>query len=68
MPTADIQVREGITFEWLDAPSTPHRRWRARMSREVFAALVKEKLGTDCGDSFLTKPAAPRRKKQSALP
>jgi hypothetical protein len=44
MATADIQVREGITFEWLDAPSVPNRRWRARMSREVFAELVKQKL------------------------
>ena len=45
MAMGDIQVREGINFEWLDEPSTPNRRWRARMSREVFAALVKEKLG-----------------------
>lgn len=61
MAMGDIQVREGINFEWLDAPSTPNRRWRARMSREVFARLVKEKLGTDRGDSFLTTP--PRRRR-----
>lgn len=56
MAIADIQVREGITFEWLDDPSTPNPRWRARMSRQVFAALVKEKLGADHGDSFHTTP------------
>lgn len=44
MPLPDIRVRDGITFEWLDDPATPHPRWRARMSREVFAALVNEKL------------------------
>ena len=65
---SNIQVREGINFEWLDDPSTPNRRWRARMSREVFAALVIEKLGADRGDSFLTNPAVPRRRKQGALP
>ena len=32
------------------------------MSRQVFASLVKEKLGVDHGDSPLTPPA-PRRKK-----
>ena len=31
------------------------------MSRAVFASLVKERLGADRGDSFLTPPA-PRRK------
>jgi len=67
MASRDIQVRDGINFEWLDAPSTPNRRWRARMSREVFAALVTEKLGASRGDSFLTKPA-PHRRKQAALP
>ena len=64
---ADIQVREGINFEWLDDPSTPNRRWRARMSREVFASLVKEKLGVDHGD-FPLPPPASRRKKPNALP
>ena len=64
---ADIQVREGIKFEWLDDPSTPNRRWRARMSRQVFASLVKEKLGVDHHDSPLTPPA-PRRRKPNALP
>jgi hypothetical protein len=59
MPLPEIRVREGIVFEWLDAPSTPNRRWRARMSREVFAKLVKEKLGTDHTNSSLTAP--PRR-------
>ena len=44
MALPDIRVRDGITFEWLDDPSTPNRRWRARMSREVFAELVKQKL------------------------
>ena len=62
MAETDFEVREGITFEWLDAPSTPNRRWRARMSREVFAKLVKEKLGTDMGKSFLKPPPRPRRK------
>ena len=65
MAETDFKIREGITFEWLDAPSTPNRRWRARMSREVFAALVKEKLGPDRGDSFL-KPQSSRRKKRNA--
>ena len=64
---ADIQVREGINFEWLDDPSTPNRRWRARMSRQVFASLVMEKLGVDHHDSPLTPPA-PRRRKPNALP
>jgi hypothetical protein len=57
---SDIQIRDGITFEWLDDPSMPNPRWRARMSRQVFAALVKEKLGADHGSSFLTAP--PRRR------
>ena len=64
---ADIQVREGINFEWLADPSTPNRRWRARMSRQVFASLVKEKLGVEHDDSPLTSPA-PRRRKPNALP
>ena len=59
MALPDIRVRDWITFEWIDDPSTPNPRWRARMSREVFAALVKEKLGTDRGGSFFTTP--PRR-------
>lgn len=58
---ANIQVRDGITFEWIDDPSTPNPRWRARMSREVFAALVKEKLGPDRGDSFATVPRRRRK-------
>ena len=53
---ADIQVREGINFEWLDDPSTPNRRWRARMSRAVFADLVKQKLKIGPG----VPSAAPR--------
>jgi hypothetical protein len=64
MAASDLQIRDGITFEWIDDPSTPNPRWRARMSRQVFAALVKEKLGTDRGDSC----PAPRRRKQNALP
>ena len=63
MAASEVEIREGVTFEWLDDPSTPNRRWRARMSREVFASLVKEKLGPDRGDSFLVPPA-PRRRKQ----
>jgi hypothetical protein len=59
---ANIQIRDGITFEWLDDPSMPNPRWRARMSRQVFAALVKEKLGADHGSSFLTAPPRRRRK------
>jgi hypothetical protein len=54
---ANIQIRDGITFEWLDDPSTPNPRWRARMSRQVFAALVEEKLGADHGDSFHATPS-----------
>jgi hypothetical protein len=67
MPASDANIREGIVFEWIDAPSTPNRRWRARMSRQVFASLVKEKLGADQGDSLLTPPA-PHRRNQNALP
>ena len=67
MPASDANIREGIVFEWLDAPSTPNRRWRARMSRQVFASLVKEKLGVDHDDSPLLPPAS-RRRKQNALP
>lgn len=62
MAIAKIQIRDGITFEWLDDPSTPNPRWRARMSRQVFAALVNEKLGVDHGKPFLTVPPRRRRK------
>ena len=44
MALPDIRVRDGITFEWIDDPSTPNPRWRARMSRAVFAELVEQKL------------------------
>lgn len=51
MASPDIQIRDGIAFEWLDHPTTPNRRWRARMSRSVFATLVKEKLGVELADA-----------------
>ena len=66
MAMADIQVREGISFEWLDDPSTPNRRWRARMSREVFAALVKEKLGIALAETRPGRTAADSHARRAA--
>jgi hypothetical protein len=64
--SADFKPREGVTFEWIDPPGTLHRRWRARMHRDVFVQLVRERLGIE--HPAMERPQRPRRQKTNFKP
>ena len=37
-------ILPGMDFQWIDPEGTPNRRWRARMTREVFQQVVNIRL------------------------
>ena len=41
---AAFPLLPGMEFSWIDPVGTPHRRWRVRMSKELFQYVVDLKL------------------------